>query len=64
MGIPLVSKFECNKEQNLLLLSFSEAHRIFGFTLAGGINSCANTKGVDGSKDGGYGGGMGGIGEV
>ena len=29
------SRQRINKEQHLLLLSFSEAHRIFGFTLAG-----------------------------
>ena len=42
--------FMGNKGQFLLLLSLSEAHRIFGFTSVGGgcINSCANTKEVDG----------------
>ena len=57
MEIPFVCQnFMGNKGQFLLLLSLSEAHRIFGFTSVGciNINSCANTKGVDG-KGGAYG---------
>ena len=42
----LYQNLMCNKGQFLLLLSLSEAHRIFGFASVGCINSCPNTKGV------------------
>ena len=43
-----ISKFENNNFYGCSPLVRLKAHRIFGFTLAGFINSCANTKGLDG----------------